>query len=46
MGQSSASRKRAKCHRRRPAMGPIPVPAIPPRLSNSGGFDKITPAPV
>ena len=27
-------------------MGPIPVPAIPPRLNNSGGFDKTTPAPL
>jgi hypothetical protein len=29
-----------------PGDGPIPVPAILPRLSNSGGFDKTTPAPV
>src|SRR5450755_2509869 len=46
MGQSSASRKRANGRQRRPASGSIPVPAIPARLINSGGFDKTSSAPL
>jgi hypothetical protein len=43
MGPASAHRKRANIDQMRPAAGLIPGSAIPPRLINPAGFDKIKP---
>ncbi len=46
MGPPSARRKRANIAQMRPAADPIPGPAIPARLVNPVGFDKIRPGDV
>jgi hypothetical protein len=46
MGLPSVRRKRANGGPMRPAAGPIPSPAIPPRLINPAGFDKKSVGPL